>query len=88
MSVHMGPFLRLSSLLPVLPAFHTGVLHKTTSPLLYYRADMPQSEKDGEKRRGDKEEEWQPKIRKKKRTGRVRKNVVVAVGCSFQRQLE
>lgn len=35
--------LRLSWVLPVLPAFHTAALHKTTSPLLYYRADRPQS---------------------------------------------
>lgn len=49
---------------------------------------MPQSEKNGEKRRGDKEEEWQSEIRKKKKTGRVRKSRVVAVDCSYQRQLE
>lgn len=35
--------LGLSWVLPVLPAFHTAALHKTTSPLLYYRADRPQS---------------------------------------------
>lgn len=70
-------------MLPVLPAFHTAVLHKTTSPLLYYTADMPQSEKDGEKRRGDKREEWQCRDKEvKKETGRVRGRRDVAAGCS------
>ncbi len=44
----------INGVLPVLPAFHRAVLHRTTSLLLYRRADTPQSEKDRKRKRGDK----------------------------------
>ena len=45
---------------------------------------MPQSEKDGEKRRGDKEEEWQCRD---KGVGKKRESTVIAVGCLDDIQL-
>lgn len=76
--------------LPVLPTFHTAVPHKTTSPQLYHRADMPQSEKDRQKKRGNKGKELQRGDKKKKKKNRNNTVRVSerAAACSYQRDSE
>ena len=80
-----GCMIGLSQLLPVLPAFHTAEPQKTTSPPLYHRAGMPQSEENGENKRG-KEMKRKKSGRSERKTGGVRESRVVAAGCSEDKQ--